>query len=84
MYNYVCGFRVESECQLCINKFTLCWQILVTEMCDEIGLSAFKNAIGSRQYDAIRCLVDVGFDVNAADSDGWCVTLVIYRLCSTN
>jgi len=46
----------------------------------EIGISAFRNAINNRQYDVIRCLVDLGFDVNATGYDGWYVLELIAKM----
>ena len=47
------------------------WQVLEGDLCGETAMTAVKNAISSRRCDVIKQLVELGCDINMADSDGW-------------
>jgi len=41
------------------------------------GITALHNSICAGNFDIVKFLVEFGCDVNAADTDGWFVCVVI-------
>jgi len=47
------------------------------------GITALHNSICAGHFDVVKFLVEFGCDVNAADTDGWCVCLcfIFIKVC---
>lgn len=51
-------------------------QIINVSLANEEGITSLHNAICAGHLDVCRFLIQRGADVNAVDSDGWCVQIL--------